>query len=159
LKHKHAQAKDQIDQWHATQQISSKTAKTQATQEVGSELETAEANNQLLEQRLAQLECLCATAMEAMDAFQVKLQECNHANMGGGGAAAKSAALQKRLDGSHQELKSKTEALENMEVVRLRPKGQLANAKAACDKLASRVWILVGLLQPPEFCYLTISSL
>jgi vacuolar-type H+-ATPase catalytic subunit A/Vma1 len=31
LKHEQAQAKDQLDQWHTTQQISIKTEKTQAT--------------------------------------------------------------------------------------------------------------------------------
>jgi chaperonin cofactor prefoldin len=94
----------------------------------------AEANNQTLEKRLAQLERLCATEMEAMDTLQAKLQECNHADMGGGVAAAKSAALLRRLEGLSQELKSKTEALENLEVIRLRLEGQLADNKAACEK-------------------------
>jgi hypothetical protein len=54
-----------------------------------------------------------------MDTLQAKLQECNHAAMGGGSdgaaaaVAAKSVALQMRLEASRQELKSKTEAPEN----------------------------------------------
>jgi hypothetical protein len=72
--------------------------------------------------------------MEAMDTLQAKLQECNHADMGGAAAAAKSAALITRLEGLRQELKSKMEALENLEFVRLRLKGQLADAKATGKK-------------------------
>jgi hypothetical protein len=95
--------------------------------------------SQALENGLAQLERLCAMKMEAMDTLQAKLQKCNHADMGGGGAAAKSAALLTRLEGLHQKLKSKTEALENLEVVRLRLEGQLANAKVACKKHRGRI--------------------
>jgi hypothetical protein len=135
LKHEHAQAKYQLDQWQATQKTSIETAKTEAKQEVRHQLEAAEANNQALEQRLAQLERFRTMEMEAMDTLQAKLQECSHAAMDGGAAAAKSAAIQTKLKGSRQELKSKTEALENSEVVRLRLEGQLAEAKAAYEKL------------------------
>jgi hypothetical protein len=45
FKHEHAQAKDQLDQWLATQKITIKTAQTQAKEGAGYELEVAEANN------------------------------------------------------------------------------------------------------------------
>jgi hypothetical protein len=75
--------------------------------------------------------------------LQAKLQECNHAAMGGGGggggggaAAVESATIQTKLEGSRQELKSKTEALKNSEAMRLRLEGQSADAKAACNKFS-----------------------
>jgi hypothetical protein len=57
----------------------------------------AEANNQVLEQRLEQLECLNTMEMEAMDTFQANLQECNHAATGAA-AAAKCDAIQMNVE-------------------------------------------------------------